>query len=206
VSQPTDLVALVADSHQERVLRVLLCERRAALGLRPVSFDPPYVHPTHDPGVYREAHRFLMPFRDSHQHALVILDTEFPGSPRSRATIETTIQQALDRAGWQGRSQVIAIEPELEAWVWSDSPHVEHILGLTHEEIRRFADERGWWPQGAGKPYRPKELLGIILRKANKSPSAAVFGQLAARVGLQRCSDPAFAKLRETLRAWFAAT
>jgi hypothetical protein len=206
VSASRDLVALVADSHQARVLQVLLTKRRDALNLRVISTDV-HPHPRRDPGVYREAETFLAPFRQSHRFALVLLDVEFPGSPGAPAAIEGDIQKRLDAKGWNGRSQVVAIAPELEAWVWSDSPHVEQVLGQTHAQIRSIATEQDWWPVGGAKPSRPKELLSVILRASRRGPpSAALFGELAERVSLQRCTDPAFAKLRETLGRWFSST
>lgn len=197
-----DLVALVADSHQARVLKTLLSRRWQALGLRLIdSPDDVYPHPRSDPGVYHGAEAFLGPFRHSHRFALVMLDVEFSGSPGSASAIEKDIQSRLDAKGWENRSQVIAINPELEAWVWSDSPHVEQVLGRSFPQIRQIATENNWWPAGSSKPLRPKELLKAVLRPT--PVSAAVFGDLAEHVGLQRCVDPSFARLRETLHAWF---
>jgi hypothetical protein len=147
----------------------------------------------------------LAPFRGSHSRAIVLLDVKFPGSPGSREAIETNIQQRLNTQGWEGRSRVIAIDPELEVWVWSDSPHVPRILGLAHSEIRDIADEHDWWAKGAPKPIRPKELMSAALRRAGKVRSAAIYAQLAETVSVQRCKDAAFAGLRDTLREWFGA-
>jgi hypothetical protein len=133
-----------------------------------------------------------------------LLDVEFAGSPGASAAIEAEIQGRLDAKGWNGRSRVIAIAPEFEAWVWSDSPHVEQVLGQTHAQMRSVATEHGWWLPEAAKPSRPKELLAAVLRASRHGPpSAALFEQLAEHVGLQRCTDPAFVRLRETLRGWF---
>jgi hypothetical protein len=205
VSTSRDLVALVADSHQARVLQVLLTQRRDALDLRAISFDV-HPHPRRDPGVYKEAETFLTSFQRSHRFALVMLDVEFGGSPGARSTIEQEIQRRLDSRGWGGRSQVVAIAPELEAWVWGDSLQVAKVLGQTHVQIRNVAAERGWWSAEAAKPSRPKELLSDVLHASGRRPpSAALFGQLAEHVGLQRCTDPAFVKLREVLRGWFSS-
>lgn len=202
MSETSDLVALVADSHQEAVLRTLLSSRRKSLGIRAVTFDV-YVFQNSDPGVYRQAPDFLISFHNSHHKAIVMLDVKFPGSPGSREAIEQEIQRQLDAKGWTDRSQVIAIDPELETWVWSDSPEVEQILGQSHRQIRQIALELECWPPEAHKPLEPKDLFRAVLRRTNRPPSAAVFGQLAERIGLQRCTDPAFVKLRDTLRAWF---
>lgn len=200
-----DLVALVADSHQHRVLQVLLTSRRDALALCTVSFDV-YRHPRADPGVYSVAHAFLTPFRETHRFALVLLDARFPGSPGAPAEVEVDIQKRLDIHGWSGRSAVVVIAPELEAWVWSDSPHVEQVLGQSHAQIRGVAEQHGWWSTNETKPSEPKELLSVTLRASRRRPpSAALFGELAERVSLRRCTDPAFRKLRDTLQRWFPA-
>ena len=199
-----DLVALVADKHIGTTLRVLLERRRRSLNLRPISFDV-FPHEDSDPGVLRGAPEFLRRFLQTHRYALAVLDVEFSGSPGPRQRLEGEIQQRLDGRGWQGRSRVIAIDPELEAWVWSDSPHVPRILGLAQNEIRDIADEHDWWAQGAPKPIRPKELMSVVLRRARKVRSAAIYAQLAQRVSVQRCKDAAFAGLRDTLREWFGA-
>lgn len=156
--------------------------------------------------MYKEAETFLIPFQRSHRFALVILDVEFDGSSGTRSAIEQEIQRRLDGKGWMGRSQVIAIDPELEAWVWGDSAQVAQVLGQAHAQIRNMAAEHGWWPAEAAKPSRPKELLSAVLHASrSRPPSAALFGQLAEHVGLERCTDPAFVKLRETLQGWFGS-
>jgi hypothetical protein len=202
VSQAKDLIALLADGHQERALEVLLTERRKALGLRRVSFDLA-VHPDSDPGVYQQAHTFLRLYERSHRYALVLLDVKFPGSPGSRSTIEEELQSRLAGCGWGDRAAVVAIDPELEAWVWSDSPHVERILGQPRASIRELAETNDWWRADEQKPSQPKSLLRKVLRTTRKPPSAALFAELASVVSVDRCADPAFCELRDTLRSWF---
>ncbi len=202
MSEPKDLIALVADSHQQRTLEVLLAERRSALRLRPITFDL-FVHPESDPGVFRQAHAFLRGFKKSYRYALVMLDVRFPGSPGSRSEIESKLQSRLDQSNWSGCSAVIAIDPELEAWVWSDSPHVARILGQPMDMVRKIAKDHDWWSIDTVKPSEPKALLREVLRFTRKPPSAAVFGELAKSVSVTRCADPAFRSLRDLLSAWF---
>ena len=202
MSGKRDLVGLVADRHQRETLETLLARRRSALGIRGISFDI-RTHPARDPGVFKGADRFLASFRDSHRYALVLLDVKFPGSPRSREVIEDGLQQRLDNRGWGARSAVVAIDPELEVWVWSSSPHVERILGLSTNRIRRIGDRQRWWPTEAVKPTEPKQLLRAVLAQTGRPLSSIIFGDLARRVSLRRCNDAAFVKLRDTLREWF---
>ncbi len=58
---------------------------------------------------------------------------------------------------------------------------------------------------GLPKPADPKAAVERVMWLVRKPRSSAVYRQLAARVGLDRCSDSAFAKLRRLLREWFGA-
>ncbi len=199
-----DLVILVADIQQEKTIQTLLEERRHSLELGPVTFDI-FRHSNHDPGVYREASAFLATFIGQYRYALVLLDVAWEGSPGDPAEIEQTIQTDLDRRGWRGQSAVIALDPELEAWVWANSPHVPTELGMTWEQIRELAEREGYWSPDTAKPAHPKELLEDVLYRTRKRRSSALFMRLARHVGLAACQDAAFVRLRETLRAWFPA-
>jgi hypothetical protein len=198
-----DLVVLVADSQQKRTLEVLLSERYQALGIRQPEYDV-FPHSGHDPGVYREGGRFLSTFRGQYDYALAVLDAEWDGSPGDAEQIARKVQDDLDDYGWGAKSAVIVIQPELEAWVWSDSPLVYQRLGLGRDEILRIANQRGLWESGQRKPMKPKDLLEEVLRRKGMSRSASLFGNLAKGVGLTRCEDPAFRQLQEVLRQWFS--
>ncbi len=200
-----DLVILVADIQQEKTIQTLLEERRHSLELGPVTFDI-FRHSNHDPGVYRKAGAFLAAFTRQYRYALVLLDVAWEGSPGDSAEIEQTIQTDLDRRGWQGQSAVIALDPELEAWVWANSPHVPTELGMTWEQIKQLAEREGYWSPDTVKPAHPKALLEDVLYRTRKRRSSALFMRLTRRVGLAACQDAAFVRLRETLRAWFPAT
>lgn len=195
-----DLVVLVADIQQEKTIHTLLTERRQSLGLRQVSFDI-FRHFGHDPGVYRGSDAFLAPFVRQYHYALALLDVDWEGSPGAEQ-IERDIQNSLERR-WQGRSEVIAIVPEFEIWVWANSPHVPRVLGMSWSQIRELAERKGYWPPDALKPTRPKELLEEVLYRTRKKRSAALFVKLARDVSLKECIDPAFVRLRDTLRKWF---
>ena len=55
-----------------------------------------------------------------------------------------------------------------------------------------------------GKPLRPKEALEAMVSVHRQPRSSALYERVTGRISLQRCSDPAFARLRSTLKAWFA--
>lgn len=197
-----DLVVLVADVQQEKTIQTLLSERYRSLGIRQISYDI-YVHQTRDPGVYRGSGAFLGTFARQYDRAMVLLDVEWQGSPGDAQAIENTVQADLDSHGWRNCSVVIALDPELEAWVWSHSPHVPQELGLSWSTIREMGESSGYWPAGEAKPSRPKDLLESILRSTRKRRSSALFIRLALRVGLGACQDRAFVRMRAALREWF---
>jgi hypothetical protein len=200
-----DLVILVADIQQEKTIQTLLRERRRSIKCGAVEFDV-FRHHHKDPGVYGEAGAFLTTFTGQYRYALVLLDVAWPGSPGDAAQIETSIQRDLDRRGWRDRSVVNALNPELEAWVWADSPHVPQVLGMTWEQIKKLAEDKGYWSRDATKPTYPKELLEDILYRTRKPRSSALSVGLARQVGLEGCSDNAFMRLCGILREWFPAT
>ncbi len=135
-----DLVVLVADIQQEKTLVTLLSERTQALDIRPITFDI-FNHPRKDAGVFREAADFLAVYQSpQYDHALVLLDCSWDGSPGAATVIQSTIKGRLHAKGWrEDVCEVIAIDPELEAWVWSTSPVVPDVLRTTWEDIRELA-------------------------------------------------------------------
>ena len=197
-----DLIVLTADTQQKNTIQTLLKERRQSLGLRQITFDI-FRHHNSDPGVYREAGAFLRPFSRQYHYALVLLDVAWSGSPNDATAIQQKVQADLDRCGWRNQSAVIVLNPELEIWIWVDSPHVPAELSMTWEQIREVAEREGYWTPNAAKPSQPKELLEDVLYRTRKRRSSALFMNLARRVSLATCQDAAFVRLRETLRSWF---
>jgi hypothetical protein len=201
-----DLVVLAADVSIEATLRGLL-GRPKAIGIRPLQFDS-HAHPRRDPGCYREAHEFLAPLRDQYRHALVVFDRNGSGSTEPPEVIEEQVRGLFDASGWNGRADVVVIDPELEVWVWSDSPKVDEALFWAGREpaLRAWVRSRGLWPDGRPKPVDPKRAVQLALEEVRIPLSSSVFSRLAATVSFERCVDPAFGRLRERLRAWFPAT
>lgn len=196
-----DLVVLVPDKNMEASLRGLL-SRCAALGLREVTFDL-FVHPERDPGCLLKSHQFLLSFTGQYDHALVLLDREGCGREESsRDDLEAQVEDRLSESGWEGRAAAVVIDPELEIWVWSDSPHVGPGLGLEKDSKDWLRDE-GFLQEGQSKPVRPKEAVERALRSARRPRSSAIYLDLAQRVSTGRCVDPAFLKLKRTLASWF---
>jgi len=200
-----DLILLVADKDMEMSLRGLL-SRHQSLGFRPVSFDL-FVHPDRDPGCFHKPHDFLRPFATQYQRALVLLDHAGCGREgRDRSALEADIERRLGESGWEDRAAAVVIAPELEIWVWSDSPQVDLVLRWRETiPLRDWLQDRNLLEKGAFKPADPKRALETVRRAAGLPRSPALFSDLARSVGTDRCSDPAFAKLKHCLRVWFPA-
>lgn len=200
-----DLVALVADKDCEAVLRGLLEKRRDSLRIRDLRFNI-FVHDERDPGCRLKSADFLRDFLRMYAHALVVFDHEgsgYPGEDRSR--LEAEVESRLRESGWGERARAVVIKPELENWVWSDSPHVESALGWgpSPSDLRKWLVDCGFLKTGENKPRRPKEAMQSALRSARKGRSSSIFREIAERVSLLHCTDESFLKLRETLREWF---
>jgi hypothetical protein len=199
-----DLILLVADKNMEASLKGLLV-RSQALGLRRMVFDL-YVHPERDPGCLLRAHDFLLPFVTQYERALVVLDHAGCGREAvERSVLESQLEERLGQAGWEDRAAAVVISPELENWVWSDSPHVDRALGWDSSTtpLRNWLREQGLLDAGAAKPAQPKEAVELALRIVRKPRSSAIYFELAQSVSTDRCTDPAFLKLRRCLREWY---
>ena len=120
--------------------------------------------------------------------------------------VETDLESRLSRTGWNGRCAVVVIEPELEVWVWSDSPNVDLELGWAgrHPTLREWLISENLLTANAAKPTDPKTSMEHAMRHARKPISPYVFARLAATVGLNRCEDRAFLKLKQILQSWYA--
>lgn len=199
-----DLVLLVADADMECTCKGLFREPRR-LGLRPFQFDIRR-HPGRDPGCRQEAAAFLRSQARFYAYALVLFDREGCGqdfSPREK--LEADLESQLSAQGWEGRCAVVIPDPELESWVWSDSPNVASCLGWkeSRESLAQWLDGKSFRKNALGKPERPKEAMQAVLRHTRKSRSASIYEALAEQVSVTRCTDPAFMKLVEKLRGWF---
>lgn len=203
-AEPSKLIVLAADKHIAASLEVLIGQRRADLGIRPISFDVRR-HPESDPGCRTKAVEFLRPLVNQYRRALVIFDHQGCGSKAPREKIQQEVEFRLERNGWQGRSKAIVIAPELESWVWSPTGDVAHALGWGRDfdQLRAWLEEVGLWPGSQSKPTDPKEATRQALRRNRKVLSSALFKELAASVRFDGCHDPAFNELQTILQAWF---
>ncbi len=151
-----------------------------------------------DPGMYVRGHELLRLFQSTHRHALMLLDAEWSGSPGA-ARIESDVREKLCHSGWrEGEADVIAIDPELEAWIWIDSIHTAQALGhSSYEAVRQWLHEKKMWPTESVKPPDPKAAVESVLRERRKPRSSAIYAKIIEQASVQQCVDPAFARLQK---------
>ena len=204
--QPDDLVLLVADKNMQFAVDGIL-NRPQSLAIRPIVWKA-HVHPESDPGCLLRADAFLRPFVNRYAHAIVMLDREGCGrQQKTRRELEQEVEDILRQSGWAERAAAIVLDPELESWVWSDSPEVEMGLGWRdrNTSLRQWLVSKGLLALDCPKPLRPKEAMEETLRFLRRPRSSSIYQQIAKKVSFTRCDDPAFKKLKSILLSWFPA-
>ena len=199
-----DLLILVADVNIEKVIRKML-EQSKKLEISEIDYEI-YIHPEHDPGCCTNSANYIRSFYQDCRHAMVIFDHEGCGrESKSPSELEISVYGELASAGWDDRAEVVIINPELENWFWSDSPHIESVLGWkkTTVPLRLSLQKRGRWLSGQPKPKKPKELVREVLKETGKPFSTSIYTQLAESVSFQRCRDAAFLRFVAVLQRWF---
>lgn len=206
-----ELVILVADAAMEAVLRTFF-EREAVekrLGCGEISIDPVQdifrdrLHT--DGGVHRRAHEILRPYIRTHRRAMVVLDQQF-GAERPADQVRFEILDNLRRNGWPDRCEVVVIDPELEVWLWQDSPHVARAVG--HQGIQSLREHLagvGDWPENLDKPKEPKGTLHRLVRENRVGVATGVYCNIAKQVSVKGCVDESFQRFLMALRDWFPA-
>ena len=202
------------------------------LKLGDVRFDPEKdirVHPAHDPGVWKDPQTILYAERNNYEKCLVILDEAWEGAPAPDKIIQDIEGLVVSEAKWaRDRFEVILIRPELEAWIWQRNTHVVEAFGFngTDKQLwamleqksltlepgkkkHRFASANALagfppaWPKNEPKPKNPKGLVEALTHECQSGPVSGVFNEISSMISLRGCVDPAFKRLRDTLRAWF---
>jgi hypothetical protein len=202
-----DLVVLCADKDMEFALKGLLSRPRA-LGISEIDYDI-FTHPEHDPGVALHGVEFLRPYAKQYRHALLIFDYEGCGRERYVPNeLEKQIRNELRPTDWGDRADVVVIVPELESWVWSDSPHVDDVSGWKgkNPSLREWLVAKNWLTADQIKPERPKEAFEAALREAGQPKSASLYNRIASNVSLKSCTDDTFHVFVKLMRSWFQVT
>ena len=155
---PLDLVALVPGKDERETIDGLLSKRGKSLGISEINCRI-LVHPTKRPWLLSRSPGNRQPFLRQAAHALVIFDHDGSGQEeRDASDLVSDLQSRLSKGGWNDRAEVIVVEPELEVWVWSESPEVEKTLGWSGQStnLRTWLASRGAWPVDKTKPPRPR--------------------------------------------------
>ena len=201
-----DLFVLVADKRMQDTLSVVL-KRHASIGMRRIDFDIQRM-PGHDSDSYRHSSSFLKFRRNDYPHALTIFDYEGCGAETYMEP--TAIEQQLNSElakDWNERAKAIAIVPELEKWIWSQSPHFTSSLGWKGElDVWTWVQQNNFTLDGNGKPDRPKEALKAALLKTRIPMSTSIYKAIAEKVSFRNCQDAAFNRMLNYLRNWFPLT
>ena len=201
-----DLVCVVADKNMATATSALLA-RPISLGIREISAKV-LVHHQRDPGCYHRPQLLLNGFRSQASHALVVLDHDWDGVPTDSAEmLESELEARLaqiDLAPW---AVPIVIYPELESWVWGDSPHVDKALGWQGRSprLRDALREQGLWPAADPKPPDPKAAVEWAVRETRIPRSSSIYREIARLASTRNCKDRAFLRFRDTLQEWFSA-
>ncbi len=198
-----DLLVLTADKDANLGIGALL-NRQVDLGIRSITFEC-RSHPKHDSGVLIGAHDFLRPFLRYFEYALVVFDLEGCGREGlGRAGVERKIHENLTANGWQGRCEVVAINPELESWVWDETLRVAPALGWDKQRLADWLRREEFLAGTTVKPVRPKEAFREAMRAAKRQMSSSVFQDLAKSANVTGCTDAAFRKFLLTIQLWFS--
>lgn len=199
-----DLLCLVADRNMKAAIDSLL-GRHQALGIRAIQFDT-FAHPERDPGCFKQGPAYLRGFQSQYQKPLILFDRDWEGAPAQDANaLEQSVRERLCSHGLEAWAEVIVIEPELEQWVWSDSPHVASYLGWQGRQppLRDWLRERGLWCSSDPKPADPKKAVERALEAVRIPRSSSIYANLVSLVSVRRCQDDAFSRLKSLLRDWY---
>jgi hypothetical protein len=114
---------------------------------------------------------FISTFINDYRYGLLVFDFEGSGAENQDADeVEGTLEKKLYDCGWDDRAAVIIIRPELESWVWSNSPHVVDELGWTGRKpsLQNWLKEKNFLEENNIKPKRPKEAMEAASEKLEK--------------------------------------
>lgn len=203
-----DLYVLVADKDMEFLLKGLLPRMPKVYNLREFSFAIE-VHSLHDAGC-----RAMTPYDFSDKayqgrYALLLFDYEGSGANVPHAKLVQEMEdklQLIKENGWFEDMAVVVIEPELENWVWVNSPHLATAIDWDSiDDLHQWLDKEGLKPLHQPKPNRPKEAFEQALFKSKMPRSSSIYKEIAEKASFKKCIDANFHKLRDMLIRWFAS-
>jgi len=196
-----DLIVMVADKNAEYAVRGAI-DRFHSLQTRAFSTEF-RVHPGHDGGARNSGPELLSSERRRFSAALLILDYEGCGDTRPPTQIESDLDRQLAQA-WGDRAKSIVVQPEIDAWVWGVDNALVELLRWPKESLPRdWLRQQGFTFDHEGKPLRPKEALESLVESARQARSSALYSKITSKISLDRCTDSAFYRVKQTLQRWF---
>lgn len=208
------LCMLVPDGAYERVLPVLLRDRRESLGIAQVDFIPPIKDPNRDSSY--EAASLIRPYLGSCTHFLMVRDLHGSGwEAKGADALKEKLTRDLHAIGCPPeRSKVIIVEPEIEIWLRIGSTHVKQLVrqrARAHgTEVDMLFDElvqekllANGGINTLGKPIDPKKVFEEVLKHYRIIRSNVLYEELAKTESLRHCRVPSFLDLVNTLQTWF---
>lgn len=206
-----DLYVMTADADAQAVMDGVL-SRDQALGIRPISFKV-VRHPRHDAGVVKDGPGLMGLGNIKKEYNHVVLLWDHHGSGREQRdnseAVEKELTESLDRLTWKGRCLAIAIQPELEEWLWH-SPHaLLKVLDKDQEKLdswcQEFADTKDIAVEEARQQF-PKEMFDKVFHRCTqrRHPRPDEFKRIAEVASLpQWQNSPSFQRIAHTLPCWF---
>jgi len=197
-----DLCLLVADLDIAQAMEAAL-KRPKSLDIRNITFEIK-THPNRDSGMRTTRPQMLSLLNRQYSHGLLILDYEGSGTQKENSIALEKELDARLRTCWGRHAKAIAIEPELEAWMWGNDNTLREILEWRDDRnLHDWLTEQGFQFLPNNKPVRPKESFEKILSEMKCRRSSTIYADIASRISLQKCSDASFLRLRNTLIDWF---
>ncbi len=197
-----DLIVLVPDKNTQYGLSSLF-SRFSGLYDQRFSYDI-YVHPNRDPGICKDSAAFLRQYSSLYRFAIVFFDYEGCGQElRGKPSeIANFIRDDISRNGWQERVEVIALIPELEIWLWTDSKFWSSELSWNnYSEVVAFIIDKGLdWDRKRNKPIRPKEAFELLLREKRIPRSSSIYRKIGQEIEFTSCHDSSFLQLCQALQ------
>ncbi len=189
----TDCVFLLADKQMKETFDGFLGRDKFHLSLGTRLFTYEMYAPDRrfgDSGIFEKGHDFLERYRATCHHAIVALDHQWEGAPAPEI-IQQTVKSKLVGKGWTEDSvEVIVIEPELEVWLWQDSPHIARAFKdfnySPYSSLRKWLEVRGFWEPASLKPAQPKDAFELLCRISRTPRSSAIYQKIAQQVSVRK--------------------
>lgn len=196
------LLLLVPDKNTQFALNGAL-GRPEALGIDKITFEV-LVHSGRDGGVRTSGAALAALKRKQFSHLLMVFDHEGCGAEdRSVNDLIVDIEDSL-KPVWQNEACVVVIEPEVDIWMWGNDNVLAELLTWKESlSIREWLKAAGFTFNALDKPERPKECMEAILKHLKEPRSSSLYAKIASKISLNRCSDPAFKRLKDALQRWF---